>query len=118
MTFQPPVEIENVLRTDGQVRFGYAAGSIIFNWEINGSELRIDGGPARGQHRPGAGALPTNKQVTIRQVVREDLMTVWVEGRERARWSARFSSVKEPIRIWPVFGSTLQIKHVLVKKLR
>jgi hypothetical protein len=118
MTFQPPLEIEYVLKTDSQVRPGYAAGQIIFNWEANKSELRIEGGPVGGQHRPGVGGIPTKQVITIKQVVLPDVMSVAVDGHERTHWKADFRGINEPITIRGTHGATVQVRQVLVRKLR
>jgi len=41
------------------IRLAYACDDIIFNWENNANELRINGGPGGGKHKPGPGAVPT-----------------------------------------------------------
>src|ERR1041385_5703378 len=54
-SFRPPVEITIVAKTDStNLRMAYAADQVVFNWELNGSELRIDGGPANGMHKADA----------------------------------------------------------------
>ena len=113
--YRPPIEIEYVLKTDSQVRIGYAASQIIFNWELDNSELRVDSGPVASQHRPGAGAIPKNELVRIRQVVRPKEMIFYVNGKERARWSGDFSRINDPIRI-KAHGSILQIQGIYVRK--
>ena len=66
-TFQPPVEITIEAKTDStDLRIGYAADQVIFNWRDMKNQLRVDGGPANGKHKSGAGLIPTNKYVTIR----------------------------------------------------
>src|SRR4051794_15452017 len=65
--FRPPVEITIVAKTDStNLRFGYAADQVIFNWEENLDQLRVDGGPAVSRQVDGAGRIPRNKFVTIR----------------------------------------------------
>ena len=60
--YQPPVEITVVAKTDStNLRLAYAADQVIFNWELDESQLRVDGGPANGQHRPGAGHIPAGQ---------------------------------------------------------
>lgn len=60
--FRPPVEITIVARTDStNLRIAYAADQIIFNWENNEDQLRVDGGPANGHHTDGAGRIPAGK---------------------------------------------------------
>lgn len=115
--YEPPLQIEFRVKTDSKnVRLGYAAKEIIFNWEMDPGELRIDGGPAGGQHLEGKGRIPENEFVTIRQVVRGDRMEVFVDGERRAEWKARFKDVKQPVRIFGE-GSTLTIESIRIKPL-
>ena len=52
--FRPPIEITIVAKTDStNLRIGYAAKQVIFNWEEDQAQLRIDGGPNDGDHQPG-----------------------------------------------------------------
>jgi hypothetical protein len=112
----PPIRITYVVKTDStNIRIGYAAGQIIFNWEMNPDELRIGVGPAAGQHKKGAGRVPTNKFVTIVQDVGPRAMSVSVDGARRATWTADFSRVNEPIRIFPM-GSTLTIQDIRIER--
>src|SRR5204862_6784683 len=69
-SFRPPVEITIVAKTDSaNLRMAYAADQVIFNWELNRQELRVDGGPANGTHKAEAGEIPENKYVLIKWVV-------------------------------------------------
>jgi hypothetical protein len=114
-----PIEIEYVCMTDfSNIRLVYACKQLIFNWEVNRDELRIDGGPADGQHRPAAGAVPVGKFVTIRQVVERDRMRVIVDGELRASWQADFSAVDSPISVFSSHGATVTVKSVRVREMR
>jgi|GEM_PF-5576641 len=115
-SYTPPVEITYIFQTDGQIRFGYAADEIIFNWELNGSELRIGGGPAGGQHRKGEGAIPKNAWVTVKQTVLANGMAVSVNGENRAQWAGDFRRINSPVKIWGP-GSKLTLKQVSVRKI-
>ena len=91
--FRPPVDITIVAKTSAtNLRIGYAADQVIFNWEVNGDELRVDGGPANGQHRPGRGAIPRNQYVTIRWVVTPKSQAIYVNGQLRFRHNGDYSS--------------------------
>src|ERR1035438_8925428 len=69
-TFRPPVEITIVAKTDStNLRIAYAADQVIFNWEGDPTQLRVDGGPADGLHEAGSGGIPRGKFVTIRWLV-------------------------------------------------
>jgi hypothetical protein len=117
-SFQPTVEIEYKLTTDGQVRLGHACRTMAFNWHDDPKELRIEGGPAGGQHKKGQGSLPLNKPVTIKMTVQRNRMSVSVDGRERAHWPGDFSKVSETVSVAASHGSTVQIDQVTVRKLR
>jgi len=100
--FKPPVRITYVAKTNGtDLRIGYAATQIIFNWERDQQQLRIDGGPADGRHVHGAGKIPKNTFVTIVQDVTPTRMTISVDGVARASWDADFSKVEDQVRVFP-----------------
>ncbi len=126
-TFQPPIEIEYILITDGQVRLSCAACEMIFNsgenhmilnWGKNPSDLRLDGGPIRDPHRPNAGRIPIKQLISLKVTVQPDQMIVAVDGRERARWEANFKGVNEPIGISAPHNATVQVKQVTVRNPR
>lgn len=117
-SYKPPLEIEYVCKTDStNIRLAYACDQLIFNWENNLNELRIDGGPANRQHRMGAGRVPVNKFITIRQVVKKDKMDVFVEGQLCASWQADFPNINSPISIFTVSKSTVTVKSLKIKHL-
>jgi hypothetical protein len=116
-SYAVPVEIEYVCMTDStNIRLAYACRHLIFNWEVNRSALRIDGGPANGKHRPGAGEIPTGEFVTIRQVVEKDSMSVFVDDELRATWRADFSAVDSPIAVFSTHGATVTVKSVRIRE--
>lgn len=115
---KPPVRITYVVKTDStNIRLGYAADQIIFNWEQDKAQLRIDGGPAAGRHVHGAGGIPLNKFVTIIQEVTPQRMTVSVNGVERASWKADFSKVDEQVRVFTA-GANLTIRSIHAEQLK
>ena len=114
--FHAPAEVEFEVTTDSELRLGFACDQMIFNWERNRTELRIDGGPANGQHKKGQGGIPTKKSVTVKLTVLRDQMTVMVDGVERARWQADFSSVNQPVSI-EAHGSPVHVRHVTVRQV-
>lgn len=116
-SYTPPVEIEYVCKTDGtNIRLSYACDQLIFNWERNLDELRINGGPVSRQNRMGAGRVPTNKFITIRQVVNKDKMDVFVEDELRASWQADFSKINSSIGIFSAEGSTVTVKSISIRR--
>lgn len=114
--YRPPLEIEYVCQTDStNIRLSYACDQMIFNWESNQDQLRIDGGPAAGQYRNGAGRIPANKFITIRQVIEPGKMDVFVDAQLRASWGADFSKVDSPIAVFSGANSTVTVKSVRIR---
>jgi len=117
-TFKPPVEITLVAKTDStNLRMGYAASQVIFNWERQAHELRIDGGPANGKHKIGAGLIPTNKYVTIRWVVTPRKQSIYVDDKLRFEHEGDYSTLNNPVTVFSN-KSKVSIKSILVKKLQ
>jgi len=115
--FTPPVVFRIVAQTEKtNIRIGYAAEQIIFNWEVNPTELRVHGGPANERHKPGGGQVPIKTWVTIDLLVRPRLMAISVDGKLRHEIQADFSQVNEPLQIF-TFNSTVKIKSVRVRQL-
>ncbi|HEV2453919.1 MAG TPA: hypothetical protein VGY98_06635, partial [Verrucomicrobiae bacterium] len=83
-SYRPPVEITVIAKTDStNLRLGYAADQIIFNWEMNPWQLRVDGGPADGQHKNGAGHIPRGKFVTVKWIVTTNHQAIYVDNQLR-----------------------------------
>lgn len=117
-TFKPPVEIIIEAKTDStNLRMSYAANEVIFNWESGRTQLRIDGGPAGGQHKAGAGLIPTNKYVTIRWVVTPQKQSIYVDGKLRFEHTGDYSKIDNPVSVFPSHGSEVTVKTIKVKQL-
>jgi len=115
-SFKTPVAFRLVVQTESiDFRVAYAANQIIFNWEVNPSELRIDGGPAGGHHKPGAGAVPKKTWVTIDLVVTADSMTISADGEVRQTVNADFSHVDQRLSVL-AHASPLMVKSVQMTK--
>ncbi len=116
-TFTPPVTFRITVQTDSKdIRIKYACEQIIFNWNGNPDELRLDGGPADGRHKAGAGRVPVNKWVTIELEVLPGSLSLSVDGEPRYRTEADFSKVLMPFTIWPSERSTMRLKSILVRE--
>lgn len=116
-TFKPPVEITVVGKTAStDLRLGYAAEQLIFNWENNQHQLRVDGGPAAGKHKMGAGLIPANKYVTIRWVVLPNKQSIYVEDQLRYEHEGDYSQLDVPVTVF-AHKAKLSIKSIKVKKL-
>jgi hypothetical protein len=115
-SFRPPVEITVVAKTDStNLRLAYAADQIIFNWEGNPSQLRVDGGPANGLHKNGAGHIPKGKYVTIKWVVTTTHQDIYVDGRLRYEHEGDYSQINRRVSVFPANGSTVSVKLIKVK---
>jgi hypothetical protein len=115
-TFQPAVTFHIIALTDDKdIRLSYGANQIIFNWDMRHDELRVDGGPPAGKHKPGAGLLPANQWVGIELTVKPTEMIIAIDGKERYRVSADFSKVNEPLGVRAHTGD-LWIKSIAVIK--
>jgi hypothetical protein len=117
-TFRPPVEITVVAKTDStDLRLGYAADQIIFNWELDPEQLRVDGGPADGLHRPGAGNIPTEKYVTVRWLVTPKHQAIYVDDELRFEHGGDYSKVNKCVSVFPAAGSKVTVKSIRVKQI-
>ena len=116
--FKPPVEIEIVAKTDStNLRASYAADQIIFNWESAKNEFRVNGGPANGKHKFGAGLIPTNKYVTIRWRVTPKKQSIQVDGNLRFEHSGDYSNIDNAVSVFSAQGSEVTVKSIKVKQL-
>jgi hypothetical protein len=116
-TFRPPVEITIEAKTDStDLRIGYAADQVIFNWRDIPHQLRVDGGPANGQHKTGAGVIPRNKYVIIRWVVTPKSQTIYVDGEKRFEHAGDYSTLDKPVSVYSD-ASKVSIKSIKVLKL-
>jgi hypothetical protein len=116
--FRPPVEITIVAKTAStNLRLSYAAEQVIFNWEMDQSQLRIDGGPAAGKHKPGMGMIPIDTYVTIKWTVMPDKQTILVDGMPRFEDEGDYSAIDRAVAVYPAEGSTITVKSIVVKEL-
>lgn len=117
-SFKPPVEIRIEAKTDStNLRLSYAADQLIFNWERAKHELRVDGGPASGMHKMGAGLIPANKYVTIRWVVTPDKQMVYVDDKLRFEHEGDYSKINKPVGVYSAHGSTVMVKSIKTRPL-
>lgn len=115
--FKPPVEIIIEAKTDStNLRMSYAADQVILNWEGGRAQLRVDGGPANGQHKSGAGLIPADKYVTIRWVVTPKRQSIFVDGQLRFEHTGDYSKIEKPVSVFPS-GSQVTVKTIKVKQL-
>ena len=96
----------------------YAADQVVFNWEDDKTQLRVDGGPADGQHQAGAGYIPPDKFVTIRWKVTPTEQAIYVDGQLRFLHSGDYSQINNYVSVFPANGSVVTVKSVTVKRLQ
>jgi len=116
-TFKPPVEIVVEAKTDStNLRLGYAADQLIFNWEVDRTQLVLNGGPAGKVHKNGAGLIPANKYVTIRWLVTPKGQSIFVNDQLRFEHSGDYSTIDKPVTVFSI-DSEVTVKSIKVRKL-
>jgi hypothetical protein len=116
-SFRPPVEITILAKTDStNLRIGYTADQVIFNWEENKDQLRINGGPADRQHVKGVGQIPKDKYVTIRWLVTPKHEAIYVDDQLRFEHYGDYADIKRPVSVFPAKGSVVTVKSITVKQ--
>jgi hypothetical protein len=117
-SFKPPVEITIVAKTDStNLRMAYAADQVIFNWEMDREQLRIDGGPANGLHKAGAGNIPMGTFVTIRWLVTPKHQAIYVNDELRFEHDGDYSHLNNCVSVFPAAGSQVAVKAIKVKRI-
>lgn len=112
MSFKPPVEIEVVAKIEKlDLRLGYAADQLIFNWERRPDELRIDGGPADRIYTPMMGEFPQKKFAVIRWSVTKDRQTISVDGKQRFEHQGDYSGIDRSVSIL-AYGSEVTVQSI------
>ncbi|OYW74078.1 MAG: hypothetical protein B7Z37_19210 [Verrucomicrobia bacterium 12-59-8] len=115
--FTPPVEFTLVVKTrQDDLRLAYTAKQVIFNWEKNQDELRMDADPGGGRHAPGMGRIPEDTFVTIKWRILPHMQSISVDGRRRFLHFGDYSKVDNPLEIFPL-NHVVTIKSAKVKVL-
>ncbi len=116
-SFTPPVEFTLVVKTSkDDLRLAYTARQVIFNWERNQDELRIDADPGGGRHVPGMGRIPEDTFVTIHWRILPHMQSISVDGKRRFLHFGDYSKVDRPLEIFPL-NHVVTIKSAKVKAL-
>jgi hypothetical protein len=117
-TFRPSVEITIVAKTDStNLRIAYAADQVVFNWEGDPTQLRVDGGPADGLHEAGSGGIPKGKFVNIRWFVTPKQQAIYVNNQLRFKHTGDYSNINKCVSVFPAEGSKVTVKSIVVKPL-
>ena len=115
---RPPVEITLVAKTDStNLRMAYAADQVIFNWELDPNQLRVDGGPANGLHQFGKGHIPVNKYVTVKWLVSNTNQAIYVNGQLRFEHAGDYSGINRRASVFAAEGSTVTVKSFNVQRV-
>ena len=116
-SFTPPVEFTLVVKTrQDDLRLAYTAKQVIFNWEKNQDELRLDNDPGGGRHVPGMGRIPEDTFVTIQWRILPHMQSISVNGQRRFLHFGDYSKVNKPLEIFPL-NHVVTIKSAKVKVL-
>jgi hypothetical protein len=117
-SFKPPIAITIVAKTNGpDLRIAYAADQVIFDWEKDQEQLRVDGGPGDGKHKMGEGRVPINQYVKIRWEVTPDGQKIYVNGELRFEHHGDYSHINNPITVFPGSNAIVTIKSIKTKPL-
>lgn len=115
--FQPPVEFSIVAKTDKQnLRLAHAARQVIFNWEVDPDELRVDAYTGASKHVKGQGRIPEDTYVTIHWLVLPQLQIITVDGKRRCLHFGEYGGINRPIEVFP-FDSTVTVKSLKARLL-
>jgi hypothetical protein len=117
--FAPPLAIVAHAATDStNIRLHFGAGSVILNWEVNQSELRIQD-PATGQiiPVPNKGKVTPNVVHEIIWEIHEDKMRLLVDGVERYQQTGNYGQLKGEVLIGPAQGSTVMLQSLSIRQL-
>ena len=98
------------------LRLAYTAKQLIFNWEKNQDELRLDNDPGGGHHAPGKGHIPEDTFVTIQWLILPHMQSISVNGKRRYLNFGDYSKVDQPLEIFPL-NHLVTIKSAKVKVL-
>lgn len=117
-SFRPPVQITIIAKTDStDLRIGYAADQVIFNWRDVPHQLRVDGGPANGQHKTGKGVIPKNKYVVIRWLVTPTSQAIYVDDELRFEHVGDYTAINNPVSVFSD-SSKVSVKSILVQEIK
>jgi len=121
-TVQPvpvPFAAEFIAKTDStNIRIAYGTGGlVIFNWEMNQSQLRIhDFATDERRGFSGKGKVPVNQWVQIVLTVTNTQTEVYVDGELRARVSGNYRGLSGPLSIRSSHGSVVTVKGFRVRR--
>jgi len=102
-TYAAPVEFTIVAKTDStNLRLAHMPKAVIFNWERNMDELRIDNDPGGARHVADQGRIQPNEFVTIVWRVMPHFQSISVNGRQRMLHYGDYTKEARPIEVYPM----------------
>lgn len=111
-TYAAPVEFTIVAKTDStNLRLAHMPKAVIFNWERNMDELRIDNDPGGARHVADQGRIQPNEFVTIVWRVMPHFQSISVNGRQRVMHYGDYSKDAKPVEVYPM-DSTVTLKSL------
>ncbi len=118
----PPFALRVKAKTDARnLRLFYSKGCVIFNWEANENQLRLndpENGGGFGIGVDGKGKIEAGKYHDIVWEMYPDGMRVLVNGKERGRLVGRYEKLEAPVGIGPAFGSVITMESFRVEPLK
>jgi hypothetical protein len=118
--YKPPFVLRVKAKTDStNLRLYYNAGMLIFNWEVNESDLRIHD-PATNEIIQAAnqGKIETNVYHDIVWEIYPNGMRVLVDGKERVRSPGNYEKLEAALGIGPAWGSVITMNSFRVEALK
>lgn len=115
---EPPYAVRAVCRTtDTNVRFTLLDGEIIFNWERNPGDLRLDL-PIRSRKNGVAdGSIGRNRWATIEIQVFRHSLGIFVDGRLRHVAKGDLDGIRSTVGLYTRAGSTVYVREFSIRKL-
>ena len=115
-----PFRADFIAQTNStNIRLGFAQGQVIFNWELNPSELRfrdlVDG--SKISAFANKGAVPVNQWVKLSWIIEADSSKILVDGEERAAINGDYRNLFSAVSISPALGSVVMVKSVSITPL-
>jgi hypothetical protein len=114
--FEVPVQIKYEVKVrDQNLRIYFGRAQIIFNWEMNRSEMRINEPVAASASTVGGkGEIPVNKWVTVLWTITGSRMVVSVDGEERASTEGPYEGIWGRIGVGTHGSSMIWVRSVEV----
>ncbi len=115
-SFQPPLVLTITAKTQkNNLRLAYTAKQVIFNWERNQDELRMDSDFAGGRHAAGKGRIPEDTFVKIVWQLMPHMQSLTVDGERRYLHFGDYSKLNRPLEIFGL-DDAVTIKSIQLKE--